>query len=81
MIPRHLRTQTLKAILYCLVLVLVWLILTKGDILKIRLSDDRISEASKCPACYGTNLCQFINSGDIHLTGKSEIAMLSLSYC
>lgn len=69
MIQRHLRPNKLKIILYCLTLTLIWFLYTKGDILKIRLQDDRISEASKCPACYGTNLCHFIDTGDIHVTG------------
>ena len=36
MIQRHLRTNKLKIILYCLILILIWFLYTKGDILKIR---------------------------------------------
>ena len=36
------------------------------------MTDDSFSEVSKCPACYGNNLCQSIETGDIHLRGNSN---------
>ncbi|KAI0216159.1 Divergent protein kinase domain 2A [Lamellibrachia satsuma] len=36
-----------------------------------------LPEREKCPACFGTSLCEAINSGAIYLTGSSRFRLLN----
>ena len=50
----------------------IFLILSSAKLFDIgpwTLLDESFSEVTKCPACFGDNLCQFVETGDIHLTG------------
>ena len=52
------------------------LLLANTNILWLQLTDDSFSGLSKCPACYGDDLCSYISAGDIQLTGADSWRLL-----
>ena len=62
---RRLRTLFISLIVVMIVLT----VLHHPHVLILDLRDDSFSEVSKCPACYGDNLCSLISEADIQLSG------------
>ena len=62
---RRLRTLFISLIVVMIVLT----VLHHPHVLILDLRDDSFSEVSKCPACYGDNLCSLIKEADIQLSG------------
>ena len=63
---RWMRCRKFKFILICFLLLLI-IFMTEID-----LSEETFNDKGTCPACFGSNLCSFMESGDIFLTGVSR---------
>ena len=69
---RRLRLHKKKVVVYLLIIILCLLLYRYLRPREINLKDDSFNNLSKCPACYGTSLCQAIKSEDIVLSEYSR---------
>jgi len=58
-------------IVYLMVIMIGWMMYKYSWPIKIIPYEDSFSEESKCPACFGSSMCPFLHSGDLHLSGFS----------
>jgi len=75
---KGLRLHKKKVVVYIFIIIFCLVLYRYLIQRELNLSDDRINNLSKCPACFGTSLCQAIESEDIILSEYSKWSIVRL---